>query len=139
MVVFADVYTKIIHFLPHPSAGSFPPRRQAPQPCGRFEAIRSRTQHPTHSRLARRQEAPLFHSRAYRSRRIRCHSSNRFSIPYFGILFKVFQAGWPYLTLIILYKENTLTVNVNRLRKKLESAGLSDFITTKIGSGYIIE
>ena len=36
-------------------------------------------------------------------------------------------------------EENTLTVNVNRLRKKLEQAGLSDFITTKIGHGYIIE
>ena len=36
-------------------------------------------------------------------------------------------------------EENTLTVNVTRLRKKLESAGLSDFITTKVGSGYIIE
>lgn len=36
-------------------------------------------------------------------------------------------------------EENTLTVNVNRLRKKLENAGLADFITTKIGSGYIIE
>lgn len=36
-------------------------------------------------------------------------------------------------------EENTLTVNVNRLRKKLENAGLHDFITTKIGSGYIIE
>ncbi len=36
-------------------------------------------------------------------------------------------------------EENTLTVNVTRLRKKLESAGLKDFITTKIGSGYIIE
>lgn len=36
-------------------------------------------------------------------------------------------------------EENTLTVNVNRLRKKLENAGLSDFITTKVGSGYIIE
>ena len=35
-------------------------------------------------------------------------------------------------------EENTLTVNVNRLRKKLESAGLSDFITTKVGSGYMI-
>lgn len=35
--------------------------------------------------------------------------------------------------------ENTLTVNVNRLRKKLESAGLNDFITTKHGMGYIIE
>ena len=34
--------------------------------------------------------------------------------------------------------ENTLTVNVNRLRKKLASAGLSDFITTKFGVGYII-
>lgn len=36
-------------------------------------------------------------------------------------------------------EENTLTVNVNRLRKKLEAAGLADFIATKIGSGYIIE
>ena len=36
-------------------------------------------------------------------------------------------------------EENTLTVNVNRLRKKLENAGLKDFIKTKIGSGYIIE
>ena len=35
-------------------------------------------------------------------------------------------------------EENTLTVNVNRLRKKLEAAGLHDFITTKVGSGYII-
>lgn len=36
-------------------------------------------------------------------------------------------------------EENTLTVNVNRLRKKLENAGLHDFITTKVGIGYIIE
>jgi DNA-binding response OmpR family regulator len=36
-------------------------------------------------------------------------------------------------------EENTLTVNVNRLRKKLEQAGLCDFIKTKVGSGYIIE
>ena len=36
-------------------------------------------------------------------------------------------------------EENTLTVNVTRLRKKLEQAGLFDFIKTKIGSGYIIE
>lgn len=35
--------------------------------------------------------------------------------------------------------ENTLTVNVNRLRKKLEQAGLTDFITTRKGMGYIIE
>lgn len=34
--------------------------------------------------------------------------------------------------------ENTLTVNVNRLRKKLDSAGLKDFIATKFGVGYII-
>ena len=34
--------------------------------------------------------------------------------------------------------ENTLTVNVNRLRKKLEAAGLQDFITTKFGGGYMI-
>ena len=35
--------------------------------------------------------------------------------------------------------ENTLTVNVNRLRKRLEQAGLTDFITTRKGMGYIIE
>lgn len=35
--------------------------------------------------------------------------------------------------------ENTLTVNVNRLRKKLEALGLSDFITTKFGVGYLVE
>lgn len=34
--------------------------------------------------------------------------------------------------------ENTLSVNVNRLRKKLEAAGLEDFITTKFGVGYLI-
>ncbi len=35
-------------------------------------------------------------------------------------------------------EENTLTVNVTRLRKKLAAAGLSDFIRTKVGSGYLI-
>lgn len=34
--------------------------------------------------------------------------------------------------------ENTLTVNVGRLRKKLENVGLDGFITTKFGVGYII-
>lgn len=32
--------------------------------------------------------------------------------------------------------ENTLSVNVNRLRKKLESLGLEEFILTKKGIGY---
>ena len=36
-------------------------------------------------------------------------------------------------------EENTLTVNVTRLRKKLEGVGLPGFITTKVGSGYIVE
>ena len=35
--------------------------------------------------------------------------------------------------------ENTLTVNINRLRKKLDAAGLADFIATKHGVGYIVE
>lgn len=35
-------------------------------------------------------------------------------------------------------EENTLTVNMTRLRKKLQSAGLADFITTRVGSGYMI-
>ena len=35
--------------------------------------------------------------------------------------------------------ENTLTVNVNRLRKKLDAEGLHNFIVTKFGVGYLIE
>ena len=35
-------------------------------------------------------------------------------------------------------EENTLTVNVTRLRKKLEDAGLRDFIATRVGVGYIV-
>lgn len=35
--------------------------------------------------------------------------------------------------------ENTLSVNVNRLRKKLDAAGLTDFIATRFGAGYLIE
>ncbi len=36
-------------------------------------------------------------------------------------------------------EENTLTVNVGRLRKKLENAGLDEFIETKFGLGYLIK
>ena len=32
--------------------------------------------------------------------------------------------------------ENTLSVNVNRLRKKLDGVGLPGFIVTKFGVGY---
>ena len=35
--------------------------------------------------------------------------------------------------------ENTLTVNVARLRKKLEAAGLPNFIHTRKGEGYLIQ
>lgn len=35
--------------------------------------------------------------------------------------------------------ENTLTVNVGRLRRRLDAAGLENFITTKFGVGYLIE
>ena len=35
--------------------------------------------------------------------------------------------------------ENTLTVNVARLRRKLESCGLAGFILTKKGQGYMVE
>ena len=35
--------------------------------------------------------------------------------------------------------ENTLTVNMARLRRKLEGLGLTDFIRTKKGLGYLIE
>lgn len=35
--------------------------------------------------------------------------------------------------------DNTLTVNVNRLRKKLEEIGIYDFIITKKGLGYMVK
>lgn len=34
--------------------------------------------------------------------------------------------------------DNTLTVNINRLRKKIEGAGIASYIETKVGQGYII-
>lgn len=34
--------------------------------------------------------------------------------------------------------DNTLTVNINRLRKKLDEIGLQNFITTKKGIGYMV-
>lgn len=49
---------------------------------------------------------------------------------------KLMEALWATDSFV---DENTLTVNVGRLRKKLESAGLKDFIATKFGVGYIIE
>lgn len=35
--------------------------------------------------------------------------------------------------------DNTLAVNINRLRKKLAGAGLADFIRTRKGAGYQVE
>ena len=35
--------------------------------------------------------------------------------------------------------ENTLTVNIARLRRKLDAAGLPEFIATKKGLGYLVE
>ncbi|MBV7392326.1 MULTISPECIES: two-component system response regulator SapR [Enterococcus] len=34
--------------------------------------------------------------------------------------------------------DNTLTVNINRLRRKIEDAGIKDYIVTKVGQGYIV-
>ena len=34
--------------------------------------------------------------------------------------------------------DNTLTVNITRIRRKIEAAGLNDFIATKRGMGYIV-
>ena len=34
--------------------------------------------------------------------------------------------------------ENTLTVNIGRLRKKLDAANLPGFITTRVGLGYMV-
>ncbi|MFR1696995.1 MAG: response regulator transcription factor [Anaerovoracaceae bacterium] len=49
---------------------------------------------------------------------------------------KLMEALWATDSFV---DENTLSVNVGRLRKKLEAVGLKDFIATKFGAGYIIE
>ena len=48
------------------------------------------------------------------------------------------QVRRPDLT-IATEDHNTPTVNIARLRRKLEAAGLPDYITTKKGLGYLIE
>ena len=49
---------------------------------------------------------------------------------------KLMEALWETDSFV---DENTLTVNVGRLRKTLETAGLKDFIKTRFGVGYILE
>lgn len=49
---------------------------------------------------------------------------------------KLMQSLWQTDSFI---DDNTLTVNVNRLRKKLDGAGLENFIKTKFSVGYIVE
>ena len=39
----------------------------------------------------------------------------------------------------IYIDDNTLSVNINRLRKKLSEIGLEDYIETKRGLGYMIK
>lgn len=48
---------------------------------------------------------------------------------------KIMQKLWDDESFI---DDNTLTVNMNRLRKKLESYGLEGYIETKKGMGYIV-
>lgn len=38
----------------------------------------------------------------------------------------------------LFVEDNTLTVNITRIRNKLQSLGIADFIKTKRGQGYII-
>ena len=48
----------------------------------------------------------------------------------------IIEALWENETFI---DDNTLTVNVTRLRKKLSEIGVEDFVKTRKGLGYIIE
>jgi DNA-binding response OmpR family regulator len=48
---------------------------------------------------------------------------------------KIMRALWEDESFV---DDNTLTVNINRLRKKLEDLGLVDYIQTKKGQGYVI-
>ncbi len=49
---------------------------------------------------------------------------------------KLMQSLWETDSFV---DDNTLTVNINRLRKKLEQIGLADYIATKVGVGYLLE
>ena len=49
---------------------------------------------------------------------------------------KLMEALWQTDSFV---DENTLTVNVTRLRRKLDAVGLGDFIKTRKGLGYIID
>ncbi|GMQ62637.1 MULTISPECIES: response regulator transcription factor [Vallitalea] len=49
---------------------------------------------------------------------------------------KIMRNLWEHESFV---DDNTLTVNINRLRKKLDNKGLDNFIATKKGQGYIIE
>ena len=49
---------------------------------------------------------------------------------------KLMEALWQTDSFV---DENTLSVNLARLRKKLDGAGLENFIATKKGMGYIVE
>ena len=57
-------------------------------------------------------------------------------LTYQGQTEKLMQRLWETDSFV---DENTLTVNVNRLRRKLAGAGLVDFIATRHGVGYIVE
>lgn len=48
---------------------------------------------------------------------------------------KLMEALWQTDSFV---DENTLTVNVGRLRKKLDAVGLENFIETRFGVGYVI-
>lgn len=48
----------------------------------------------------------------------------------------IMRAMWESETFV---DDNTLTVNVNRLRRKLMDHGLEDYIVTKKGLGYILQ
>ena len=48
---------------------------------------------------------------------------------------KLMEALWATDSFV---DENTLSVNVNRLRRKLDGAGLKDFIATQFGVGYVV-
>lgn len=48
---------------------------------------------------------------------------------------KLMEALWETDSFV---DENTLSVNVGRLRRKLDGIGLQDFITTKFGVGYMV-
>ena len=69
---------------------------------------------------------------------VRVLSSTKLSLSHSFVIMASLDTGLPAWESDSFVDDNTLTVNITRLRKKLEAAGLVDFIITRKGLGYMV-